>query len=118
MIHGTPGFDSVEITALRREIESAWGAFDDIEEMSWEHRVLVVRGVVGALPDAANAAARAGWGDVALSLLRDAQQFPPPWARICTKWQTALELSVEAVECLVWPEGWPLVGTGSSSRAA
>ncbi|MBP1242267.1 hypothetical protein ABID92_002439 [Frigoribacterium sp. PvP120] len=115
MISGTPGFDSDEITRLRREIDSAWGAFDAIDEMTWEHRVLVVRYVVGALPDAANAAARAGWGEAALSLLHDALAFPPPWAGICTKWEHALRVSIEAVECVAWPEGWPLVGASGAA---
>ena len=60
MGEGSQGFESVEVTRLRREIESAWSAFDDIDQMSWDHRVLVVRYVVGALPDAASTAARAG----------------------------------------------------------
>jgi hypothetical protein len=121
MISGTAGFDSVEITSLRREIESAWGAFDAVDEMSWEHRVLVVRYVVGALPDAASAAARAGHGEAALSLLHDALAFPPPWAEFCTKWEHAVRVSIEAVECVAWPEGWPLVGAsgpgGGTERA-
>ncbi|ROS59646.1 hypothetical protein EDF38_2502 [Frigoribacterium sp. PhB160] len=107
MTSATEGWESREIVELRREIESAWGAFDDIELMTWDHRVLVVRGVMGALPDAANAAARAGYGAAALSLLRDAQAFPPPWASICTKWDLVLEHAREAVECVAWPDGAP-----------
>jgi hypothetical protein len=98
MSEGSQGFESVEVTRLRREIESAWGAFDDIDQMTWDHRVLVVRYVVGALPDAASAAARAGHADLALRLLADAGQFPPPWASICSGWQQALAASVAAVE--------------------
>jgi hypothetical protein len=90
--------ESTEIVRLRREIESAWGAFDDIEQMEWSHRVLVVRSIVGSLPDAASAAARAGHGEFAGQLLRDATQFPPPWASICSKWDAALAMSIEAVE--------------------
>ncbi|NIJ06193.1 hypothetical protein [Frigoribacterium faeni] len=99
MGEGSQGFESVEVTRLRREIESAWGAFDDIDQMSWDHRVLVVRYVVGALPDAASTAARAGHSGLALRLLADAAEFPPPWASICTGWQEALAASVAAVEC-------------------
>lgn len=111
------GSESREIVRLRREIESAWQAFDDIELMSWEHRVLVVRGVVGSLPDAASAAARAGHGAFALQLLRDAARFPPPWASICTKWDLALEMSTEAVEAVAWPDGEPfgVVPVGESA---
>jgi hypothetical protein len=97
MSEGSQGFESVEVTRLRREIESAWGAFDDIDQMTWDHRVLVVRYVVGALPDAASAAARAGHADLALRLLDDAAQFPPPWASICSGWDRALGASRAAV---------------------
>ena len=96
--------ESMEIVRLRREIESAWGAFDDIELMEWDHRVLVVRSIVGSLPDAASAAARAGHGDFALQLLHDAALFPPPWASICSKWDAALAMSVEIVESLACSE--------------
>jgi len=98
MGEGSQGFESVEVTRLRREIESAWGAFDDIDQMTWDHRVLVVRYVVGTLPDAASAAARAGHAGLALRLLADAAQFPPPWASLCSGWRQALAASVAAVE--------------------
>lgn len=103
----TPGFESIEIVRLRREIESAWGAFDDIELMDFAHRVRVVEGLSGALPDAASAAARAGFGTMAIGLLDDAASFPPPWASICTRWDVTLDIAREAVLALAWPEGEP-----------
>jgi hypothetical protein len=101
------GFDAAEITRLRREIESAWGAFDDIEQMDFAHRVRVVHGLSDTLPDAASAAARAGLGDLALALLDDAVDFPPPWASICGRWDLTLEMARAAVESIAWPEGEP-----------
>lgn len=100
--------EATEIVRLRREIESAWGAFDDIEQMEWSHRVLVVRSIVGSLPDAASAASRAGHAEFARQLLHDAAEFPPPWASICSKWDAALAMSVEAVEAAAWSESEPL----------
>jgi len=120
MSEGSQGFESVEVTRLRREIESAWGAFDDIDQMGWDHRVLVVRYVIGALPDAASAAARAGHAGLALRLLDDAVQFPPPWASICTGWVRALAASRAAVEfrdAPVWVDDEP-VGTATGSARA
>ena len=120
MSEGSQGFESVEVTRLRREIESAWGAFDDIDQMAWDHRVLVVRYVIGALPDAASAAARAGHAGLALRLLDDAAQFPPPWASICTGWVRALAASRAAVEfrdAPVWVDDEP-VGTATGSARA
>ena len=113
-----PGFDATEITRLRREIESAWGAFDDIEQMDFAHRVRVVHGLTDSLPDAASAAARAGLGRLALALLDDAASFPPPWESICGRWDLTLEMARAAVESIAWPEGepWgelPLVGTAA-----
>jgi len=119
MSEGSQGFESVEVTRLRREIESAWGAFDDIDQMGWDHRVLVVRYVIGALPDAASAAARAGHARLALRLLDDAARFPPPWASICTGWERALGASRAAVEfrdAPVWVDDEP-VGTTSPASA-
>jgi hypothetical protein len=119
MSEGSQGFESVEVTRLRREIESAWGAFDDIDQMAWDHRVLVVRYVIGALPDAASAAARAGHADLALRLLDDAAQFPPPWASICSGWERALAGSRAAVEfrdAPVWVDDEP-AGTASAAHS-
>jgi hypothetical protein len=120
MSEGSQGFESVEVTRLRREIESAWGAFDDIDQMAWDHRVLVVRYVIGALPDAASAAARAGHAGLALRLLDDAAAFPPPWASICTGWVRALAASRAAVEfrdAPVWVDDEP-AGTAVGSAPA
>jgi len=120
MSEGSRGFESVEVTRLRREIESAWGAFDDIDQMAWDHRVLVVRYVIGALPDAASAAARAGHAGLALRLLDDAARFPPPWASICTGWVRALAASRAAVEfrdAPVWVDDEPAGTTAGSAPA-
>jgi hypothetical protein len=120
MSEGSQGFESVEVTRLRREIESAWSAFDDIDQMAWDHRVLVVRYVIGALPDAASAAARAGHAGLALRLLDDAARFPPPWASICTGWVRALAASRAAVEfrdAPVWVDDEP-AGTAAGSAPA
>jgi hypothetical protein len=100
MSEGSQGFESVEVTRLRREIESAWGAFDDIDQMAWDHRVLVVRYVIGALPDAA--------------------RFPPPWASICTGWVRALAASRAAVEfrdAPVWVDDEPAGAPAGSAPA-
>jgi len=102
-----PDFGAAEIMRLRREIESAWGAFDDIESMGSAHRLRVAESLSDTLPDAASVAARAGCGPLALALLDDAASFPPPWASICGRWDATLEAARAAVESVAWPDGEP-----------
>ncbi|WP_345374167.1 hypothetical protein [Frondihabitans cladoniiphilus] len=99
------------IRALECQLATAYHAFDDIEAMSWEHRVRVVDELTSAVPDAASAAARAGHGPWASRVVRSAATRRPAWSTICTRWDGLIAASYEAIESApvfledVWSEG-------------
>lgn len=86
-----------EIADLENALTSAFHAFDAIEEMDFAHRVRVVDEISGIVPEAAAAAARAGYGDSAERVLLAAAGCPPAWASICQRWDDMLAESADIV---------------------
>jgi hypothetical protein len=89
-----------EIKDLECALTSAFHAFDDIEMMTMAHRIRVVNDVTGAVPDAASAAANAGYARWAASVVRAAAERRPGWSVLCGRWDAMIDASLDAISAV------------------
>lgn len=91
------------IKQLERHLMTAFHAFDDIELMTMPHRVRVVNEVTSTASEAAAAAARAGLGLWAQSIIRTAAERRPAWSSLCTRWDGMISECLDAVDAVASP---------------
>ena len=88
------------LALLERSLTTAFHAFDDIDRMTLPHRSRVVDDVTGTVPDAASAAARAGYPDWAAAIVRSAAERRPAWSSLSSRWDAMIQASLDAISAV------------------
>ncbi|RKR74557.1 hypothetical protein [Frondihabitans australicus] len=87
------------IKRLECALTTAFHASDDVEGLSYEHRVRMYDDILVAIADAASLAAREGHAAWAMQVIDAAAERPPQWAAGYAEafWERLLESGLDAV---------------------